>query len=518
MPVSSVYFLPGRAGLAAWRRQLQEKLSLHAGAESRAVIRLYDSFDGRLRRAGLQLLAESPHGSREWQLCLRHREDHGVVARMRLQAAPPAMPGELPPGVLRERLCRKLKLRALLPVAELDARRLELERLDAGGKIRARLFLEDFRIRDPATGRSRSLVRWLRLEALRGYEGEADALRVALEGNLSLPPRDGDLLEAVQGMLGSAPERQAFRRAPVINDGLRADHAVRALLGHLLDVIEANESGTLQRLDTEFLHDLRVAVRSLRALLRQLKTVFPPVLLERLSGDFQWLGGITGPARDLDVWLLQFDELKALLPSARQPDLEPLRALLERQREEAHAELARQLRSPRYRGLKRRLHTWLSRPPVARPRAADAHRPIGEVARRRTWRMYRRVLREGRAISGDSPPEALHELRKSCKKLRYLIQFFRDLYDPREVDLAIAELKRLQDNLGAFQDLTVQGRRLAELAPSMRAAGAATLDAMSALREVLEVRTLEARAEFAARFRRFDRKANRRRYRALFHS
>ena len=40
------------------------------------------------------------------------------------------------------------------------------------------------------------------------------------------------------------------------------------------------------------------------------------------------------------------------------------------------------------------------------------------------------MLRDGGAITPASPPESLHELRKRCKELRYLLEFFGSLYDP----------------------------------------------------------------------------------------
>ena len=97
--------------------------------------------------------------------------------------------------------------------------------------------------------------------------------------------------------------------------------------------------------------------------------------------------------------------------------------------------------------------------------------------------MARRVRKEGRAIGPDSPPEEMHELRKSCKKLRYLMEFFQSLYPAVEVRGCQA-LKTILDNLGGFQDLAVQAAHLREMAARMRAEGLAepgTLLAMGTL-------------------------------------
>ncbi len=65
-----------------------------------------------------------------------------------------------------------------------------------------------------------------------------------------------------------------------------------------------NEAGLRADLDSEFLHDWRVAVRRTRCLLGQLKQVFPAGETRRLRSELGWLARLTGPLRDLDVFLL----------------------------------------------------------------------------------------------------------------------------------------------------------------------------------------------------------------------
>jgi CHAD domain-containing protein len=134
--------------------------------------------------------------------------------------------------------------------------------------------------------------------------------------------------------------------------------------------------------------------------------------------------------------------------------------------------------------------------------------------------MAKRVRREGRAITTESPPADLHELRKSCKKLRYLMEFFQSLYPEDEIRPLIRLLKDLLDNLGSFQDLTVQAAHLRELAGRMGAEGQGdtdTLLAMGALiGQVLE-RQQRAREAFDGVFAGFLDRDNRHRLRRLFH-
>jgi CHAD domain-containing protein len=284
--------------------------------------------------------------------------------------------------------------------------------------------------------------------------------------------------------------------------------------------MEVNEAGTIANLDTEFLHDFRVAVRRTRSALGQMKTVFPPATLARYREKFAWLGSITGMTRDLDVYLLKFENYQMQLPNALRKDLEPLRTFLQRHHQQEQARLGRELQTARYRQLKSQWRRYLSGPLPKRPVSDDARSPIGEVAPRRTWRMYKRVLREGRAITSASPAEDLHELRKSCKKLRYLMEFFQHLYPRREIRSLIKELKGLQENLGDFQDLEVQIHSLQHYSEQMQQEGDMTPRtqlAMESLLMGLETTMQEVRGEFDNRFRQFASKSNVKRFRYLLH-
>jgi CHAD domain-containing protein len=139
--------------------------------------------------------------------------------------------------------------------------------------------------------------------------------------------------------------------------------------------------------------------------------------------------------------------------------------------------------------------------------APNAERPIVTLASKRIRRMYERALREGAAISDDSPPDALHELRKTCKKLRYLLEFFQSLYPPKPMGVLIRSLKVLQDNLGEYQDLSVQIHSLQGFEEELRGeqtVGEATLRAIEVLVDLFEARQHEVRAEFSKRFQTFS--------------
>ncbi len=121
------------------------------------------------------------------------------------------------------------------------------------------------------------------------------------------------------------------------------------------------------------------------------------------------------------------------------------------------------------------------------------------------------MLRRGGAIGPASPPALLHDLRKRCKELRYLVEMFSSLYDPAELWQAVRELKALQDCLGEFQDADVQRHEIRAFAEQMVAqhtAPAGTLLAMGEVAAGLARRQRRARSEFDGRFRDFAGQAS----------
>ena len=105
----------------------------------------------------------------------------------------------------------------------------------------------------------------------------------------------------------------------------------------------------------------------------------------------------------------------------------------------------------------------------------------------------------------ESPAEALHELRKQCKKLRYLMEFFQSLFPKEQIKQLIKILKGLQDNLGEHQDLEVQEHTLKDFSKEMMVAAgvpAETLLAMGILVQDLDNRRQCARD--ADRFAEFE--------------
>ena len=351
------------------------------------------------------------------------------------------------------------------------------------------------------------------MTALRGYQPQAARLADTLAAVPGVTDATQSALEAALAAAGRRPADYSGKINVELTPAMPATAALATVLTALLATLQANVQGTVRDLDIEFLHDLRIAVRRTRSALKLVGDVLPAALTARYRPEFKWLGDLTTPTRDLDVYLLGFPDLAASLVAATPGELQPFHDHLARKRGTAQRQLARGLRSARFSRLTAGWRDALAAtgPGRRRPTAAS-------VAASKISRAHRRVLAEGAAITTVSPPESLHDLRKRCKELRYLLEIFGSLYDPGEQWRAVRELKGLQDCLGEFQDTQVQYDMVRACAAEMMAGGTApapTLLAMGEIAAGLIDRQHRARGEFGGRFRDFASPLSQSRIRAL---
>jgi CHAD domain-containing protein len=475
----------------------------------------YDTFDWRVY--GSKAVLEAEINGRQHELLWRSLDDPGQRMHAALTGAP-RFAQDLPPGQLRDKLAPVLEMRELMPLVNISSRVHTLRVMDKIEKTVARILIEENAIRRRKGGKVVLQDNRVVVLPVKGYQKACNRVVKALE-DLNLAPATEDLMLKALAVTGQQPGSYSSKLELHLDPGMRADQATRGILLRLLDMVVENEAGTRRGTDTEFLHDFRVAVRRTRSALTQIKGVLPNPVLNRYKREFAWLGEITTPSRDLDVYLLQFDDYKHSLPDSAQADIESLRKFLFRHQAIEHKALLKGLNSARYRRLIENWRKFLTQPVSERSTLANAQRPILDVARDRIWRVYRRILKEGRAITPDSPAEEMHELRKTGKKLRYLMEFFQSLFPDSEIKALIKALKQLQDNLGDFQDYEVQVMTLRQFSQQMvteDAAPAEALLAMGMLIEGLERRQQVAHAAFAARFAEFEQKENREHFRQLF--
>ena len=498
----------GGTSLEELLQATREHFDLAADGRDRAERLVLDTADRRLRAKGCELAFE-PDGDPHAGLLLLRSAGRSAIRteaplRERYRAA------DLPSGPLAEHVAPLIDVRVLLPVVRLrvDERRWRV--LDSEGKTVVRIALIAARA-VPQDRRALALAPRIELRPVLGYDRQAERLAELL-ADLDMREAGESLTDEAVRAAGGEPSGIVTKVRLGFAADERAERATLAILGALADVVEANLPGTLDDLDPEFLHDLRVAVRRSRSVLRQMKGVLPPAGRDRARADLKWLQQVTGPVRDLDVQLLDWEGLIEGLPAELRADLAVTPSLLERRRAAAFSTMRRQLDGPRFRRSWAAWREFLAQEPLEpdgeRP---NADRPIGAVVGRRIRREYRRMVEMGEAIDDESPGEALHDLRKRGKELRYLLELFGHLWPPEAVKPLVTSLKGLQDVLGRHQDQEVQAGALRTVADDLVAAGepGATALALGVVVERLHREQAEARAEFAERFAPFADAAQR---------
>jgi CHAD domain-containing protein len=489
------YVLRDGVDLEAIGVALSARFEIAADRERSSQRTFYDTFDGRLHARGLALI----HENRRLAL-IDERQDE--LAGVELARRPRSLfVADLPEGRLRQALAPVASVRALSEIVRVRSHVLPARVLNADAKTVVRLFVEEPFALPPR----------VRLAAVRGYEKPLAAVRRVLEQDLGLTAPEETVPDATLRQAGGVPGGVPSNISLALPAGQRADAAASVLLRHLLAIIERNLSGAIADIDTEFLHDLRVAARRSRSAQRQLRHVFPPVPLSHFRSEFRWLQQVTGPSRDLDVYVLELADPPAVL--------EPLRKLLLERRRVERRRMVRALRSTRMSTL---LAEWgafleeLVEAPMEDRR--DAERPVKEVAAERLGAVYTRMVKKGGAIDDSSPPAALHDLRKTGKELRYLLEFFSSLFPAEVVRPMVRTLKSLQKTLGRFQDCEVQADVMRSLRGEVagRDGGPAALLAMGQLVDRLEREQTRARSEFAECFVHFASRPQRRRVRETF--
>ncbi|MCU1504039.1 MAG: hypothetical protein JWM12_3393 [Ilumatobacteraceae bacterium] len=465
---------------------------------------LLDTFDGRLHRAGLRLELHQGESA-----ALVMAGTGRVQAHLPVGGSVPRRVEDLPRGPFRGRLAAIVDVRALLPQLRVTSTRTTGRWLDRAGKtVVGATIHTGTRIVDhePVD----AIGSMIEIDELVGYEKRAHRATEVLE-RFGLVPYAGAALELVAAAIGL--DRRGFTDSATVplEPTMPSLDGFRAVLANLAATIVANWQGTTERLDTEFLHDLRVAIRRTRSVVAQGKRVLPHGVAGTARERFGWLGGLTAPARDLDVYLIEWNGYTASLGRDALAALEPVHALLQRRCDAAYVSLVAALRSPEAPELISWWENWLSIP-VVEPGGLHAGRELGTVVGQRIARAQATLIARGRAIGPEAPAEAVHTLRKDAKKLRYALECFAGVLPTAPRKDFVQRLRALQDNLGEYQDVEVHGGQLREISSELHAGGtsADTMLAIGQLTERLERRGLAARAEFTERFASYDTDKTRR--------
>lgn len=477
-------------------------------AENRNLIFL-DTFDWRLYKAGF--LLKFCHKT----YLLQRLEGQNPVAVMTVSSgSPQRFFWEFPEGELKQILAATINVRALLPIISLKETIQPLRLLNREEKTLVKLELSTL------TAPPDHVALMLSINPLRGYDKAARRVKKIVQGIEGLQPATS-VFDVMQTIGNLQPASYSNKIDVILEPESPADEATRKILLSLVATMHANERGIVEDIDSEFLHDFRVAIRRTRAALGQIKEVFPATQTEYFRNVFAELGSQTNLLRDLDVYLLHQDQFYQLLPPDLQPGLIAFFLKLKRKRRTAVSQVRQLLHSAKYRRQLEEWESFLRAPREKTPMAANAEKPIIELASLFIYRRFHQIVKAGNRITLRSPDKELHKLRINGKKLRYLLEFFASLYPPGEMKRLISQLKKLQDNLGEFNDLSVQQdylHRYLETLNNDSQGGMLTAAAIGALLGHLHERQQQVRDDFAGTFSRFNTPEMQTTYQQLFAS
>ena len=390
----------------------------------------YDTAAYDLAHAKITLRYRIEQGKKSWQLKIPLGDDRQEVEVAGNQADPPSS--------LRDLLILHLGHRKLVPVVTLRVWRTGVLVRD-GRRPLAEVVLDNVTVlKDGCV-----IQRFRELEIERG-QGDEVSLR-ALEQQLreaGASDHDGrpKFFRALSLPVPLHP-MQPEARAPTV------EHLKWALTQHVGWLL-AHDPGTRLGTESESLHQMRVAARRLRAVLRTAQPVLLPEWVTSLEQELDWLSEQLGAARDLDVQIAYLEEDSAALDARDRKLLAEFLCHLRTQRKAVQQMVVSELTSARYLELIRRIQQAAQDPAVVVS-------PL--TVRRLAKREFKKLRKAIRRLSSSPSDTALHNVRIKAKRARYAAEFARSSVGKPAVRF-IKSARAVQDRLGIHQD-AIQAER-----------------------------------------------------------
>lgn len=241
---------------------------------------------------------------------------------------------------------------------------------------------------------------------------------------------------------------------PNVNGKMPTEQVVRSLAVAMLQQASGQVPGVIADVDTEFLHHFRVCFRKVRSLVGLLHKSLPEEAVAILKPELSEIAGKTNKLRDLDVFLLEKGNYQEMLPSSFSKGLNELYEKIEREREREWVNIKNYFLSDDYEVRLAVCISGLSSSSALKTSISE--KPLLPVVEKLALKRYQKILDKAALIDDKTVDAEIHELRKEFKRLRYLIDFFSDLFPQEEVRKIIGAIKKVQGVLGNFNDYSVQ--------------------------------------------------------------
>lgn len=416
---------------------------------------------------------------------------------------------ELEGGPVGEILGKVSKLRAFLPIADVEVRKDQGLVLDDEQKTRARFH-------SIVLFGKKKTISFGSTQYLRGYQQAHSDL---VGGVAKLGGDKGSDIARLYKRLGCRKIIYTPKPELSLDPAGSAKHTAVMIIRTFIKTARLNESGVIDDYDSEFLHDYRVSFRKVRSVLSLFKNVFDKELTLQLKNEFADLMRDTNRLRDLDVYLLERDTYFQLVPETSHEGLAILFSYLNEERRKEFKKVKKTLRSSAYKEKVKILQEKFEKEQQLKSGTKGDEVAI-DFGSRLILKRYAQVCRIAGQIDADTEDEVVHELRINCKKLRYLMEFFTPLYEVKKIKSLIKALKVLQDNLGKFNDFSVQQGFLRHIVEnslsSFNEDEIKVTESIGALTAMLHRLQLKERKQVIKNFARFDSEETRGLFKELF--
>jgi len=353
---------------------------------------------------------------------------------------------QFPQGEIKDILEKKIGLRAITPQTNLKLKETALVLRNEDQKIVAKACLTQ--LITPA-----EIKQYLTLQPLRGYQKVYTKAAKIIQSHASKIIEDFGykfmLLTIAPSELTPSKTTSA-----AIDEQMPSEQAVRQMANEMLMKSQIHVNGVIEDIDTEFLHQYRVSFRKLRSLISLMKKSLPLEMVETLKPQLSAIAGHTNKLRDLDVFLLDQHRYRAMLPEHFKLGLDQLYTLVKRQRSREKNRVAKYLASDEYQESINECNKHLNSEAIFQ--TAIAEKAVLPVVKKLLLKRYLKMLSLGSLVNHKTPDEEIHQLRIEFKKLRYLIEFFADLFPKKETRQVLSAVKKVQGVLGDFNDYSVQ--------------------------------------------------------------
>jgi CHAD domain-containing protein/uncharacterized protein YjbK len=414
-----------------------------------------DTFDWSLLRKKLALRYRVANGAAMYTMKSVGSIEEGIAKRMEMEVkldGPVEIPGSVPVKKVRKLVDEMIFPRKLLEQIRIltDRRRYRLLTPE-GAEIELAFDTSSFWLLGFQKTRSARKLYELEAEILKGPAKALEILAAFLANKFGYPPSSSSKYEvAMERLKVSLPSKKPPEKFKVSLDD-RLDLAVRKILGDQFQRFQKYLPGVHGDIDTEFVHQARVATRRMRSAMRLFQEAIPENTAGYLEAEVKWLGALFGVVRDLDVFLLNLTRFREQIERFPLKKKTAFENWIEKHRRAPFKSLCQAIESPRYKIFERRFMQFLERPLPLHPRSPLALKRVEEVAPVLITEKFEAVIEQGKAVLANSKLKQFHRLRIQMKRLRYASEFMAPAYDDA-LDPFIERTVEIQDCLGELQD------------------------------------------------------------------